>query len=235
MGVDIRLSLIRQLAEAVKFAHGKGVIHRALSPQSILVSEAETNRPRIRILNWQAGHRVSSTTSANALSETLTVHPDQLMEDATLLYMSPEVLRYADATGGSADVFSLGAISYHILTGKPPASSLMALRQKLLEQKGLDISSVLDGSGSELCVLIQDRTNPDVLTRFQTIDDFLEQLQLVEDEFTEPKEKDCAFPFLIFLSPKRGSTIFMWEHPTMDFTVNIPNLPKWRDSFTRKA
>jgi len=103
-------------------------------------------------------------------------------------YMSPEVLRYKDPTGEYVDVFSLGAISYHVFTGKQPASSLMELRQKLYDQKGLDISSIMDGSGSELCDLIQISTNPDVLNRFETMDDFLEQLQLVEDEFTEPDD-----------------------------------------------
>ena len=243
MGVDIRLSLIRQLAEAVKFAHGKGVIHRALSPQSILVSEAETNRPRIKILNWQAGRRVSSTTSTNALAETLTVHPDQLMEDSSLLYMSPEVLRYADATGESADVFSLGAISYHIFTGKPPASSLMALRQKLFEQKGLDISSVMDGSGAELCDLIQISTNPDVLNRFETMDDFLDQLQLVEDEFTEPDEEYIENPldaqakdrlkggFVVKERLGKGgsATVFLVGHQGKEVVLKLANRSELND------
>jgi len=237
IGVDIRLSLIRQIAEAVKFAHGKGVIHRALSPQSILVSDAETNRPRIKILNWQAGRRLSSTTSANALAETQTVHPDQLMEDSSLLYMSPEVLRYKDPTGEYVDVFSLGAISYHVFTGKQPASSLMELRQKLYDQKGLDISSIMDGSGSELCDLIQISTNPDVLNRFETMDDFLEQLQLVEDEFTEPDDVFIKNPldaqakdrmkggFLVKERLGKGgsATVFLVEHKGKEVVLKLAN------------
>jgi len=243
IGVDIRLSLIRQIAEAVKFAHGKGVIHRALSPQSILVSDAETNRPRIKILNWQAGRRVSSTTSANALAETQTVHPDQLMEDSSLLYMSPEVLRYTDSIGEYVDVFSLGAISYHVFTGKPPASSLMELRQKLFDQKGLDISSIMDGSGSELCDLIQISTNPDVLNRFETMDDFLEQLQLVEDEFTEPDEVYIKNPldaqakdrmkggFLVKERLGKGgsATVFLVEHQGKEVVLKLANRAELND------
>ena len=243
IGVDIRLSLIRQIAEAVKFAHGKGVIHRALSPQSILVSDAETNRPRIKILNWQAGRRVSSTTSGNEISGTQTLHPDQLMEDSSLLYMSPEVLRYANATGESADVFSLGAISHHIFTGKPPASSLMELRQKLFDQKGLNISSVLDGSGSELCDLIQNSTNPDVLNRFGTMDEYLEQLQLVEDEFTEPDEEHIENPldaqakdrmkggFRVKERLGKGgsATVFLVEHRGKEVVLKLANRTELND------
>ena len=243
IGVDIRLSLIRQIAEAVKFAHGKGVIHRALSPQSILVSDAETNRPCIKILNWQAGRRVSSTTSGNEISGTQTLHPDQLMEDSSLLYMSPEVLRYADATGESADVFSLGAIAYHIFTGKPPASSLVELRQKLLEQNGLDISSIMDGSGRELCDLIQISTNPDVLNRLETMADFLEQLQLVEDEFTEPDEEHIENPldaqakdkmkggFLVKERLGKGgsATVFLVEHQGREVVLKLANRAELND------
>ena len=43
LDVDTRVHLLRQIAEAVRYAHGKHLIHRALSPQSILVLDGEAS------------------------------------------------------------------------------------------------------------------------------------------------------------------------------------------------
>lgn len=248
IGVDIRLSLIRQIAEAVQFAHGKKVIHRALCPQSILVEQPDTRRPRIKLLNWQAGRRISTTTAGNGafLTQTQTLHPDQLVEDASLLYMAPEVLRYPEAPAEAEDVFSLGAICYHLFTGKPPANSVMELKEKLLDLQGLDISSVLDGSGPELCDLIQGSTNPEVFNRFETINEFLEQLQLVEDEFTEPDEEIIENPldaqardrlkggFLVKERLGKGgsATVFLVERQGREMVLKLANRPELNDRLT---
>ncbi len=50
--IDLRLGLLRQIAEALRYAHEKKLVHRTLSPQSILVSDPESASPRIRIINW---------------------------------------------------------------------------------------------------------------------------------------------------------------------------------------
>ena len=52
-----RLDLMRQIAEVVRFAHDKKVVHRGLCPQSILVTDPSSSHPRIKIFNWQVGYR----------------------------------------------------------------------------------------------------------------------------------------------------------------------------------
>ena len=187
IGIDTRLALVRQIAESIKFAHGKRIIHRSLCPQCILVSDVEKVIPKVKILNWHAGKKLTETTYTELQTENITVCPDQLMEDISLLYMSPESLRNPETSNESVDIFSLGAISYHIFSGAPPASTLMELDKILRDNKGLDISLVRDGSGRELSDLIKGSTCPDILNRFETIDEFLEQFELVEFEFTEPE------------------------------------------------
>ncbi len=51
-----RIELLRQIAEVVRFAHDKRVIHRALSPQSILIVDPGADRPQIKVFNWQVGY-----------------------------------------------------------------------------------------------------------------------------------------------------------------------------------
>ncbi|HEX7316678.1 MAG TPA: BREX system serine/threonine kinase PglW [Pyrinomonadaceae bacterium] len=185
LSVDMRLSLLRQIAEAVKYAHEKRVVHRSLSPQSILVSDPETDSPRVRIFNWQAGYRGDGSVT-NGARLTATVHPEQLVEDASTVYMAPEALNDPESLGEHLDLFSLGAIAYHIFSGQPPASSGLELTQKVRDGKGLQISSVMDGAGKELQELIQFSTHPAVLNRMDSAADFLAWLNVVEDELTTP-------------------------------------------------
>jgi hypothetical protein len=49
------LDLLRQVANAICYAHRKRVVHRALCPQSILVTAAATLMPKLQVYNWQVG------------------------------------------------------------------------------------------------------------------------------------------------------------------------------------
>ena len=107
------------------------------------------------------------------------------MEDASTAYMAPEALT-DDNLGEHLDVFSLGAIAYHIFSGVAPAANGLELSNKLRETKGLQISSVLNGAGEALQYLIQYSTHPEVSNRTGTVVDFLGELDDVENELTAP-------------------------------------------------
>jgi serine/threonine protein kinase len=194
---DRRLDLLRQVADAIRYAHRKRVIHRALSPQSILVTDARASSPRLQIYNWQVGVRESASTSGRATVV------DDLVESQALVYLSPEALADDRKVTEASDVFSLGTIAFHLFASRPPASSPTDLARILREQKGLSISSVLDGAGPKLEELIQWSTHPDVLTRIGSVEDFLTLLDEVEDELTTPAEAVVVDP----LHAKRGDRL----------------------------
>ena len=100
--------------------------------------------------------------------------------------MAPEVISDDNNVGEHLDVFSLGAIAYHIFSGSPPAANGLELSNKLRETKGLQISSVLNGSSECLQELIQWSTHADVGLRIATVEDFLDLLEKVEIEATAP-------------------------------------------------
>lgn len=186
LNVDVRLSLLRQIAEALKYAHEKRIVHRALSPQSIIVTDPSTASPKTQIFNWQIGYREGGSSAKGVARLTATVHPEQLVEDATTVYMAPETLTDPESLGEHLDVFSLGAIAYHVFSGQPPASNGLELTQKVRDGKGLQISSIMDGTGKELQDLIQFSTHPEVINRLDSVVDFLDLLNAVEDELTTP-------------------------------------------------
>lgn len=187
-----RLGLLRQLAEAVKYAHDKRLIHRALGPQSVLVLDPDSPGRRLQIFNWQAGARESGTTAGRSV--TATSHLEQLVDEETTIYLAPETLTDPGASGEYLDVFSLGAIAYHLFSGQPPARSVVELSEKLRQDRGLQLSAVLDGAGTELHDLVAFATHPDVSLRLGTVEDFLQQLERVEEEVTRPEEPASKNP-----------------------------------------
>jgi serine/threonine protein kinase len=192
-----RLEMLRQIADAVRYAHRKRVIHRSLGPQSILVSDVASSMPRLQVFNWQVGIREAASTSGRV------TNVEDLVEAQALVYMSPEALSDSRKVTEASDVFSLGAIAFHLFASRPPASNPTELAKILRDQKGLSISSVLDGAGPKLEELIQWSTRPDVLTRIGSVEDFLTLLADVEDEVTAPTETVVSDP----LQAKRGDRL----------------------------
>ena len=119
---------------------------------------------------------------------------DRLVEDATTAYMAPEAIADETSLGEHLDVFSLGAIAYHIFSGEPPAANGLELSNKLRETKGLQISSVMNGAGESLQDLVKFATHPEVTSRIDSVADFLERLDIVEDELTAPEHQDVIDP-----------------------------------------
>ena len=194
LSVSTRLELMRQIAEVVRFAHEKKIVHRGLCPQSILITDPSTPHPRIKIMNWQVGYRAGSVTSKVSHSISATSHVDRLVEDATTAYMAPEAIADETSLGEHLDVFSLGAIAYHIFSGEPPAANGLELSNKLRETKGLQISSVMNGAGESLQDLVTFATHPEVTSRIDSVADLLERLNIVEDELTAPEHQDVIDP-----------------------------------------
>lgn len=183
---EVRLDLLRQITDVIRFAHDKRVIHRGLSPQSILVVDLDNARPKIKVFNWQVGYRTAGTTAgASGGQITATSHVDRLVEDVSTAYMAPEALLEGEGTGEHLDIFSLGAIAYHLFSNKPPAANALDLAEKLRETKGLQISSVLNGAGENLQFMIQYSTHPDVANRIDSVRDFLEWLDEAQGELLD--------------------------------------------------
>jgi serine/threonine protein kinase len=183
--IDQRLDLLRQISEVVRFAHDKRIVHRSLSPQSILICETSKGY-QVKLFNWQVGYRAESNSTSNlSLVYSATSHVDRLVDDGSTAYMAPEAMLTENNVGEHLDIFSLGAIAYHVFCGFPPAANGLELSNKLRETKGLQISSVLNGASQSLQELIQWSTLPVVADReglISSVDDFLELLEKVELE-----------------------------------------------------
>ncbi|NOY00286.1 MAG: serine/threonine protein kinase [Verrucomicrobia bacterium] len=109
-----RLELFIQLCRAVQHAHQKGVVHRDLKPNNILV-EKRDGKPFPKIIDFG----IAKAVGQGLTEETLLTQAGQLV--GTPQYMSPEQAEFgATDIDTRSDIYALGVLLYELLTGDPP-------------------------------------------------------------------------------------------------------------------
>jgi serine/threonine-protein kinase len=105
------VDILGQICHGLTAAHDSGVIHRDLKPSNVLVGE----RNAVKIIDFG----LAKATAADGLTAT-----GMLM--GTPYYMSPEQVR-GRRVDAASDLYSLGALAYHLVTGRPPFSGENAI------------------------------------------------------------------------------------------------------------
>jgi serine/threonine protein kinase len=240
---ELRLGLMRQIADTVRFAHEKHVVHRSLSPRSVLVVHPETENPQAVVMNWQLGYRQSASQTLISREVTATIHVDKLAEEASKVYMAPEAFNDQEPLGEHHDVFSLGAICYLIFTGQPPAPTPLAMAEKLRGRRGLFVSAVLNGAPASLDELVRYSTDPDVEARLDTAEEFIEHLDKVEQDLRTPSNQLVGDPtqanpgdilpggytVLSKLGTGSTATAFLVEKDNLQYVIKVAVDPDHND------
>src|SRR6478672_1472980 len=123
--VDDVIAIARQIADALDYAHGEGVIHRDVKPENILLSRH--GHAMLADFGIARGALLSSGAPAAAPGLTLTG-----MTIGTPDYMSPEQALAETDIDGRSDIYALGCVVYEALAGRPPftgANPLAVLAQ----------------------------------------------------------------------------------------------------------
>ncbi len=143
-GVEIGavLRLFIRVCEAVAFAHARGVIHRDLKPQNIMVGPFG----EALVMDWGVAKLLREPPDARpgSSSARLGADPTSAVTTArgtvlgTLAFMPPEQARGdIDRLDARVDVYALGAILYFALAGRPPfaADDAAALRRAVVDER----------------------------------------------------------------------------------------------------
>lgn len=120
------VEFIVQLADAVQYAHDRGVIHRDLKPSNILLAFKETN-PEKQENTWERcgledfQPKLTDFGMAKSLVEEQ-VNTRSSMLVGTPLYMAPEHFDGSEANSPAAavDIYALGCLLFEVVTGKAP-------------------------------------------------------------------------------------------------------------------
>ena len=121
-------ALIEEVARAVHFAHERGVVHRDLKPNNLLIS-GDGEPLQLKIADFGLAKVFRDDSVSHTQTGALLGTPS---------YMAPEqAYGRASAVGPAADVYALGAILYELLSGRPPyrgETAIDALQQLLLAE-----------------------------------------------------------------------------------------------------
>jgi serine/threonine-protein kinase len=159
-------ALVEQLALAVHFAHGHGVVHRDLKPANVLL--VEDGSPKVA--DFGLAKRLDGVTCGTATGAVL----------GTPSYMAPEQASgEAKRIGPAADVYALGAILYECLTGRPPFKAATAVDTILLvlEHEPVPPSRVNAHTPRDLVTVCLKCLEKDPAKRYATAADLAEDLR----------------------------------------------------------
>jgi serine/threonine protein kinase, bacterial len=109
MPVEDVCEIVAAVAAALDYAHSKGLLHRDVKPENILVTEPEDGKRRILLADFGIARSLADISGLTITNFTV----------GTLTYAAPEQLMGADIDG-RADQYALAATTFHLLTGAPP-------------------------------------------------------------------------------------------------------------------
>jgi tetratricopeptide (TPR) repeat protein len=143
-----RLELFVQVCQAVQHAHQKGIIHRDIKPNNVLVAEYD-NRPVPKVIDFG----VAKATAQRLTERTMFTEFGQVF--GTMEYMSPEQSKFNQLDIDTrSDIYSLGVLLYELLAGSTPFEG------KRLQEAAFD----------EMLRIIREEEPPKPSTRISSID-----------------------------------------------------------------
>ena len=152
---DVR-RILREVADALTYAHERGVVHRDIKPDNILI-DGQTNRALVT----DFGIARATTEGESRLTATGTAI-------GTPTYMSPEQCASDRQLDGRSDLYSLGAVAYYAITGQPvfdgPSTPVIMMKQ--VTEPPTPMSRYRSGIPADLDAIVMRLLEKDPLDRF---------------------------------------------------------------------
>ena len=140
------VNVLRDVARALAFAHGRGVVHRDIKPDNVLLSEGSATVTDFGIAKAISAARTNG-------GETLTMAGTSI---GTPAYMAPEQAAGDPNVDHRSDLYAFGCMAYEVLTGRPPfqGTSPAKVLGAHLGEKPRDIREVRADTPEPLAMLV---------------------------------------------------------------------------------
>ncbi len=157
-------SLLAQAASALAAAHARGIVHRDLKPDNLFLvpNEMMPDGLQIKVLDFGIAKLANDQSSFKTQTGALMGTP---------AYMSPEQCMGASDLDHRTDIYSLGCILFHVLTGRPPFKSDAGTGMLIaahLRDEAPDVRSLDPAIPESLAVIVRRCLEKDKAARFQT-------------------------------------------------------------------
>lgn len=171
---DLRLDEIVdvgiQVLDGMAAAHDRGIVHRDIKPENIFLTWNEKGELRVKIIDFGIAKRTKASPEVFITSQGAVL--------GTPYYMAPEQAA-GDPVDGRADIWSVGAVLFHALTGAPPfdEESYNRLIARLLNEDPPKLGEVNEGLPEWLVTAVEGALQRAVSDRWQsarTMKDVLE-------------------------------------------------------------
>jgi serine/threonine protein kinase len=164
LSVDETRRTLRDVADALAYAHERGVIHRDIKPDNILIDQ---QRPM-----------VTDFGIARAISEGDSRLTATGIAIGTPTYMSPEQAAGERNIDGRSDLYSLGILGYQMLTGEPPfvANSTPAILVKHISERPIPVEQRRADVPQDLARVVMTLLEKDPANRFPSANSVVQAL-----------------------------------------------------------
>ena len=169
-------SIMRQVAEALHYAHQQGIIHRDVKPDNVLLrSEGEAGSDPLGFKAVLSDFGLAKRLDGDGL---MTASGELL---GTLAYMAPEQFR-GETIDARCDVYSLGVMLYELVSGRPPFASSSAVDLILMHTQGEPerITDLRPDTPPALVSIIYRSMLKNPKDRYQTAGEIARELEALE-------------------------------------------------------